>query len=92
MKRKHQDLTEFQEKVYKAVSSIPEGQVRSYEWVALRIGNPRSCRAVGQALNKNMNPIIIPCHRVIRKDGSIGGYGGGIKLKKEILKKEGYRA
>ncbi|MFH0886713.1 MAG: MGMT family protein [bacterium] len=90
MKKIHQELTKFQKKVYQAVCSIPEGEVRSYQWVAKQIGNPKACRAVGQALNKNENPIIIPCHRVIRKDGSIGGYGGGIKLKKQLLKKEGY--
>lgn len=83
-------MTEFQEKVYNAVKKIPEGETRSYEWVAKQIGNPKAVRAVGNALNKNPYAPVVPCHRVIRKDGSIGGFAGGVKKKKALLKKEGY--
>ena len=81
-------LTDFQKKVYKVVSTIPKGQTRSYKWVAQKIGNPDAARAVGQALNRN--PFIgeVPCHRVIRSDGSLGGFAKGIKRKKEMLEAE----
>lgn len=82
------DLTDFQRKVYKIVKTIPEGETRSYKWVAEQLGNPSACRAVGQALKKNPRPDIIPCHRVIKSNGNIGGYNKGIKLKREILRKE----
>ena len=82
-------ITEFEKKVYKAVSEIPKGEVRSYKWVAARIGNPHAFRAVGNALNKNPYPVIIPCHRVVKSDGSIGGYAKGVRLKRKILKREG---
>lgn len=85
---KNKDLTEFEKSVYKAVFDIPSGQTRSYKWVAEKIGNGRSYRAVGNALNKNPYPGTIPCHRVIRQDGSIGGYSKGNGLKKRLLKSE----
>ncbi len=80
--------TEFQLKVYKAVSKVPKGQTCSYKWVAKQIGNPDAVRAVGNALNKNPLPGIIPCHRVIRSDGTLGGFSKGLKAKKKLLKKE----
>ncbi|OGC06756.1 hypothetical protein A2230_01855 [candidate division WOR-1 bacterium RIFOXYA2_FULL_36_21] len=83
-------MTKFQQKVYETVKKIPKGETRSYEWVAIQIGNPKSARAVGNALNKNRSKEI-PCHRVIRKDGTIGGFASGRSAKREILKKEGYR-
>lgn len=83
--------TKFEEKVYSAVKKIPKGEVRSYEWVAKQIGNPKAVRAVGNALNKNPYAPIVPCHRVIRKDGSIGGFASGTRNKIELLKKEGYK-
>ena len=83
-------LTKFQKKVYRAILYIPRGEVRSYKWVARKIGNPRSYRAIGQALKKNQYTVIIPCHRVIRSDGSIGGYSGGIEAKRKLLAEEGY--
>ena len=83
------DLTPFQKKVYKAVSLIPSGEVRTYRWVARKIGKPKASRAVGQALTRNQRTITIPCHRVIMSDGSIGGYSKGIRMKKRLLKKEG---
>ena len=82
-------ISEFEREVYKAVLAIPKGQVRSYKWVAAAIRRPRASRAVGNALNKNPYPGIVPCHRVVRSDGSIGGYSKGVPLKKGILEREG---
>ena len=82
--------TEFQKKVYKVVKQIPKGQVRTYSWVAERIGNPKAARAVGNALNKNPFPLVVPCHRVVAKNG-LGGFSKGIKEKRRILGREGYR-
>jgi O-6-methylguanine DNA methyltransferase len=79
----------FEKKVYGIVSAIPKGQTRSYKWVAARAGAPGASRAVGNALNKNPRLIAIPCHRVIRSDGMIGGYSGGAGLKKSLLESEG---
>jgi methylated-DNA-[protein]-cysteine S-methyltransferase len=79
--------TKFQNKVYEIVKKIPRGKVMSYKEVAEKIGKPRAYQAVGNALNKNIDPII-PCHRVIRSDGSIGGYRKGIKKKVKLLKNE----
>ena len=81
--------TIFTEKVYGVVKKIPKGKVLTYKEVARRIGKPKAYRAVGNALNKNTNPKV-PCHRVIRSDGDIGGFARGTKKKKEILKKEEY--
>ena len=81
--------TTFAEKVYAVVKKIPKGKVLTYKEVARRIGKPKAYRAVGNALNKNTNPKV-PCHRVIRSDGDIGGFARGTKKKKEILKKEEY--
>lgn len=79
----------FQEKVYAVVKKIPKGQVLTYKEVAKKIGNPKAFRAVGNILNKNFDPQV-PCHRVIRSDGKLGGYNRGDKRKIELLKKEGY--
>ena len=86
------DGTKFQIKVWKAISKIPRGQVRTYKELAKLIKKPKAARAVANACGKNPYPIKIPCHRVIRSDGSLGGYSGrgGISTKKDILKKEGY--
>ena len=85
--------TEFQIEVWKELSKIPKGEVRTYKQIATSIGKPKSSRAVANACAKNPYPIVIPCHRVIRSDGTVGGYSGegGVKLKKELLKKEGVR-
>lgn len=69
-------LTDFQWDVLKAITEIPLGETRSYKWVAQKIGRPAAVRAVGQALKRNPFPIRIPCHRVIREDGDLGGYAG----------------
>jgi methylated-DNA-[protein]-cysteine S-methyltransferase len=78
-------MNSFSKKVYKAVLTIPLGEVRSYKWVAEKIGHPKAFRAVGQALKNNPYPLIIPCHRVIGSGGSLGGYSGGLKKKKVLL-------
>jgi methylated-DNA-[protein]-cysteine S-methyltransferase len=77
--------TEFEKKVYAAVSGIPPGQVRSYKWVAKKIGRPRAYRAVGNALSKNPYMGRVPCHRVIRSDGSLGGFALGSIRKRKLL-------
>ena len=78
----------FKEKVYGIVRKITQGKVMSYKMVAKLAGYPKAWRAVGNILNKNFNPKI-PCHRVIRSNGKIGGYNQGIKNKITLLKKEG---
>jgi methylated-DNA-[protein]-cysteine S-methyltransferase len=84
-------LTNFQRQVLLATLQIPRGQIVTYGEIARRIGNPRSMRAVGQALGRNPIPIVIPCHRVIASDGSLGGYsgGGGLETKAKLLQLEG---
>ena len=83
------NLTSFQKKVLEVVKTIPYGEVRSYKWVAERMGKPKAARAIGQALKKNPYPGIIPCHRVIRSDRKLGGYSKGTPKKKKLLRKEG---
>ena len=70
------DATPFQRKVWEAARAIPYGETRTYEWLAQRIGKPKAVRAVGQALKRNPFPIIVPCHRVVGKDGSLTGFSG----------------
>ena len=84
-------LTEFQRRVYRAVSTIPRGQTRSYRWVACRIGRPKATRAVGRALNRNPFAPRVPCHRVVRADGSLGGFARGPRRKLALLKQEGWQ-
>ncbi len=81
--------TAFQREVWQAARHIPYGETRSYGWVAAEMGRPGAARAVGQALGRNPLPIIIPCHRVLAADGGIGGFGGGIEVKKFLLSLEG---
>lgn len=81
-------MTSFEKKVYKAVLSIPLGDVRTYKWVACKIGHPRAYRSVGQVLKKNPYPLVIPCHRVIASSGKLGGYSLGNKAKKTLLNLE----
>lgn len=81
-------MTSFAEKVYKAVLTIPLGEVRSYKWVAQKAGVGRAYRAVGQVLKRNPYPLIIPCHRVIKSNNKIGGYVFGAKQKKFLLELE----
>lgn len=83
--------TVFQKKVWRTARAIAYGQVRTYGWLAQAIESPRAMRAVGTALGRNPFPIIIPCHRVIREDGGMGGFSAlqGIELKKSLLRLEG---
>ena len=85
--------TEFQLKVWAYLRKIPRGSVRTYSQVAKDIGKPLATRAVGNAIGKNPYAPKIPCHRVIRSDGSLGGYSGkgGVKTKRFLLKKEGIK-
>tara|TARA_B100000686_G_C16802828_1_gene987395 strand:- start:5165 stop:5686 length:522 start_codon:yes stop_codon:yes gene_type:complete len=80
--------TTFQQTVWKAMRRIPYGQTRTYKWVAHSIGHPKAYRATGNAIGKNPFSIIIPCHRVVRENGNIGGYSNKISLKKYLLKLE----
>ena len=80
--------TAFQKKVWKILLTIPKGETKSYSWVARKVGSPAACRAVGQALHKNPFAPEGPCHRVIRKDGSLGGYSKGVARKKVLLQGE----
>ena len=80
--------TIFQRKVWDKISEIPYGELRTYKWIASEIGNLNAVRAVGNAVGKNPVPPIIPCHRVIRTDGNLGGFSSGISLKKWLLKLE----
>jgi len=81
--------TPFEIRVWDTVNGIPYGEVRSYDWVAKQVGAPKKVRAVGQALKRNRLPVIIPCHRVINKSGDLGGFSGGVDLKRKLLKIEG---
>jgi O-6-methylguanine DNA methyltransferase len=81
--------TQFQRKVWKKLMDIPYGELRSYKWVASEIGDANASRAVGNAVGANPVPPIIPCHRVVCSDGSLGGYSSGIHLKKRLLTLEG---
>lgn len=77
--------TPFQQRVWQAARQIAYGETRSYGWLAERTGKPGAARAVGQALSKNPLPIIIPCHRVIGSDGSLGGFSDGLEMKSHLL-------
>lgn len=81
--------TQFQRKVWQKVSEIPYGELRSYKWVARSIGSVNAFRAVGNAVGKNPVAPIVPCHRVVCSDGSLGGYTSGITIKKRLLNLEG---
>ena len=80
--------SKFDVMVWSALRSIPYGEVRSYRWLAERIGHPNACRAVGRALNRNPLPIFLPCHRVVRADGELGGYSAGVDVKRFLLRLE----
>jgi AraC family transcriptional regulator of adaptative response/methylated-DNA-[protein]-cysteine methyltransferase len=82
--------TAFQEAVWRELRKIPAGETRSYAEIAAAIGHPKAVRAVGSANGDNHVCVLIPCHRVIRSDGSLGGYGGGIDRKKKLLASEGH--
>lgn len=81
--------TPFQTKVLKALQKIRRGSTMCYSEIAEKIGNPKAARAVGLANNKNPLPLVYPCHRVIGKNGKLVGFGGGLDVKRELLKLEG---
>ena len=83
--------TSFQKAVWQATCRIPYGEVRTYSWIAEEIQKPKAVRAVGNALGANPLPIIVPCHRVLRSDGGLGGYSGGLHWKPKLLALEGKR-
>jgi len=80
--------TPFQMRVWQALTEIGYGKTASYADVARMIGNPKACRAVGMANNRNPLPIIVPCHRIVGKDGSLTGYAGGLDVKEWLLNLE----
>lgn len=84
-------ITAFQRRVLEETRKVPRGQVSTYAEIARRIGNPKAVRAVGQALRRNPVPIVVPCHRVIASDGTLGGYGGRMRDRRkiELLRLEG---
>jgi methylated-DNA-[protein]-cysteine S-methyltransferase len=84
-------LPVFQRRVLDATARIPAGRVASYAQIAAQAGSPRASRAAGNALHNNPVAIIVPCHRVLRADGSLGGYGGGLPIKEWLLAHEGAR-
>lgn len=81
--------TEFRQKVWKLLQEIPYGTTRTYGEIAASAGDPKACRAVGMANNRNPLPILIPCHRVVGANGSLVGYGGGLDIKLRLLQLEG---
>jgi len=83
----------FSIKVWRTAQTIPWGKVRSYKWVSLRMKRPFASRAIGNALGKNPFPILVPCHRVVRSDGRLGGFSApsGIALKRKMLEMEGLK-
>ena len=86
--RRRRAPTVFEARVYAVVRRIPKGQVRSYQWVARQLGHPGLARAVGNALNRNPYAPQVPCHRVIRSDGSLGGFAHGPARKRALLLEE----
>ena len=77
--------TDFQEAVWQQLQKIPYGEVKNYTQIAEAIGQPKAYRAVGSAIGKNPVLMVIPCHRVVTKEGNLGGYRGGLKMKQELL-------
>ncbi|HEY8417219.1 MAG TPA: methylated-DNA--[protein]-cysteine S-methyltransferase [Limnochordales bacterium] len=81
--------TPFQQAVWECLLSIPFGETRTYGWVAHAVGRPRAARAVGQAVGQNPVAIVVPCHRVVASGGKLGGYTGGLDIKRYLLRLEG---
>ena len=84
--------TNFQNKTWQTLATIPFGQTRTYGWLAKAVGSPRASRAVGAANGANPIPIILPCHRVVGANGSLTGFGGGLPVKKYLLELEGVQS
>lgn len=83
------DLAPFHRRVLDATSRVPAGRIATYTQIAARAGSPKASRAAGNALHNNPVAIVVPCHRVLRTDGSLGGYGGGLPIKEWLLRHEG---
>lgn len=81
--------TVFQRQVWRVLQRVPYGKLRSYQWIAARVGGPQYARAVGNAVGANPLPIIIPCHRIVAQDASLGGFSGGLSMKRKLLSLEG---
>lgn len=81
--------TSFQQKVWRTLRSVSYGQLRSYQWVAVRVGGRQYARAVGNAVGANPMPVVIPCHRIVAQDASLGGFSGGLPAKRKLLTLEG---
>jgi len=81
-------VSPFLRAVWEATRDIPHGQTASYGGLAARVGRPGAARAVGQAMARNRWPLVVPCHRVVAGDGSLGGYGGGLDMKERLLRLE----
>ena len=79
----------FSQRVLRATAKVPYGQVSTYREVAAKAGNERAVRAAGNALGSNPIPIVVPCHRIVRTGGALGGYGGGVERKEDLLRLEG---
>lgn len=90
-KNKSVKLSEFNKKVWAALKLIPRGRVTTYKELAKYLGWPKAARAVGNVCGRNPDAPLVPCHRVVKSDGSLGGYARGVKRKIELLKKEGVR-
>ena len=81
--------TSFQRQVWRTLQRVPYGKLRSYQWIAARVGGPQYARAVGNAVGANPLPIVIPCHRIVAHDASLGGFSGGLSMKRKLLGLEG---
>jgi len=81
--------TSFQRKVWRTLRRVSYGRLRSYQWVAVRVGGRQYARAVGNAVGANPMPIVIPCHRIVAQDTSLGGFSGGLPTKRKLLTLEG---
>lgn len=81
--------TSFQRRVWQALQRVPYGTLRSYQWIATKVGGPRYARAVGNAVGANPLPIVIPCHRIVARDGTLGGFSCGLPVKRKLLSLEG---
>ena len=81
--------SEFQKAVWRAAMKIPYGETRAYSWIAEQAGSAGATRAAGSALGANPLPVIVPCHRIVRSDGTLGGFGMGLPMKERLLKLEG---
>jgi O-6-methylguanine DNA methyltransferase len=81
--------TPFQRQVWRTLLRVPYGKLRSYQWIALRVGGRQYARAVGNAVGANPLPIVIPCHRIVAHDASLGGFSGGLSMKRKLLSLEG---